>query len=153
MNTTQSPFSRPIEILLVDDDLADVKFTQRALKMGQVTDNLHVAMDGIEAMRFLRRQGQFANAPRPDLVLLDLNMPRMDGRQVLQEIKSDEQLKAIPVVILSTSDADVDIAASYMGHANSYIMKPADPGQFNSAVLTLAQYWFSVAKLPQKVGS
>ena len=150
MSTTENQSYQPIDILLVDDDLADVKLTKRALKSGRVANNLHVTNDGVEAMAFLRGEGQFAGAPRPDLVLLDLNMPRKDGREVLEEIKSDEQLKTIPVVILTTSDADDDVTKSYSRHANSYITKSLDIEQFNSAICAVTDYWFSVVKLPRK---
>ena len=150
MNESQQ--FHPIDILLVDDDLADIKLTKRALQAGRVLNNVHVVKDGIEAMAFLRGEGEFANAPRPDLVLLDLNMPRMDGREVLQEVKADDLLKSIPIVVLSTSAADTDVAMSYSNHANSYITKPVDTEQFNKAVLTVTDYWFSVVKLPQEEG-
>ncbi len=140
----------PIDILLVDDDLADIKLTKRALEAGRVLNNVHVVKDGIEAMAFLRGEEKFANAPRPDLVLLDLNMPRMDGREVLQEVKADDHLKSIPIVVLSTSAADSDVAMSYSSHANSYISKPVDTEQFNKAILAVTDYWFSVVKLPQE---
>jgi len=147
---TESRYSQPINILLVDDDLADIKLTKRALKAGRVLNNVHVVKDGIEAMAFLRGEDEFANAPRPDLVLLDLNMPRMGGREVLQEVKADDHLKSIPIVVLSTSAADSDIAMSYSKHANSYITKPVDTEQFNRAVVAVTDYWFSVVKLPEK---
>jgi len=140
---------RPIEILLVDDDLADVKLTQRELERNRVLNNVYVARDGVEAMRFLRREGDHADAPRPDLILLDLNMPRKNGRQVLEEIKGDADLAAIPVVVLTTSDAPEDVVSSYQRHANSYITKPVDIDQFRQAILMLNDYWFTVVKLPE----
>ncbi len=139
-----------IEILLVDDDLADIKLTQRALEGGRIANNVHVARDGVEAMQFLRGEPPFKGAPRPDLVLLDLNMPRKDGREVLQEIKVDADLRTIPVVVLTTSDDDTDVQRSYLEHANSYITKPVDLQQFKEALIRTTEYWFAVVKLPPK---
>lgn len=141
---------QPIEILLVEDDAADIKLTKRALEGGRIANNVHVARDGVEAMRFLRGEPPFEKAPRPDLVLLDLNMPRKDGREVLQEVKRDEALRAIPIVVLTTSDLEIDIYRSYLEHANSYITKPVNLDQFKAAVLQATEYWFSVVKLPPK---
>jgi CheY-like chemotaxis protein len=140
----------PIEILLVDDDIADVKLTQRALASGRIANRVHAVRDGIEAMQFLRREPPYQDAPRPDLVLLDLNMPRKDGREVLHEIKSDPSLHLIPVVVLTTSDSYLDIQHSYEEHANSYITKPVDLEQFRLAVLSVTNYWFCIVKLPPK---
>jgi two-component system response regulator len=141
---------QPIEILLVEDDPADVKLTTRALQNNGLLSNVRAVYDGVEAMRFLRQQHEHCNAPRPDLVLLDLNMPRMDGREVLRAIKSDPHLRSIPVVIVTTSEAEQDIATSYLDAANSYITKPVDLHTFKKAVLTVKDYWFSVVKLPPK---
>src|SRR5690349_10329929 len=121
---------RSIQILLVEDNAADVRLTIEALREGKVRNELSIARDGAEAMKFLRREGEFANASRPDLVLLDLNLPRKDGREVLAEIKADDDLKRIPVVVLTTSSAEVDILKSYSLHANCYITKPVDLEQF-----------------------
>ena len=143
---THNPISQSVQILLVDDDPADVKLARRALRLGPFIDQVHVARDGVEALQFLRCEGRFADAPRPDLVFLDLNMPRMGGRQVLGEIKSDDDLKAIPVVILSTSDSDMDIAASFLAQANAYITKPADNEEFNSALLSAVERWCTGAE-------
>jgi CheY-like chemotaxis protein len=139
---------RPAEILLVEDNQNDVLLTRRAFQQGRVLNNLSVTRDGVEAMDFLHRRNQFADAPRPDLILLDLNMPRKDGREVLAEIKSDDDLKHIPVVVLTTSEAEQDVLASYQLHANCYIVKPVDLGQFINALLKLEDFWLNVVKLP-----
>ena len=136
--------STPIEILLVEDNPADVRLTQEALREGKVRNNLHVARDGEEALAFLRREGE----PRPDLILLDLNLPRRDGREVLQEIKSDPRLKTIPVVVLTTSGAEADIVKSYSLHANCYITKPVDLDQFITVVKSIDDFWLTIVKLP-----
>ena len=138
----------PIEILLVEDNAADVRLTQEALREGKVKNNLAVARDGDEAIKMLRREGPFANATRPDLILLDLNLPRKDGRQVLQEIKADPDLKTIPVVVLTTSGAEADIVKSYQLHANCYITKPVDLEQFITVVKSIDDFWLSIVRLP-----
>ena len=148
MTTRRKPV-QPVEILLVEDHPGDVELTVEALKEGKVANHLHVASDGEEAMRFLRREGRHANAPRPDLILLDLNLPRMDGREVLAEIKSDASLKMIPVVVLTTSDAEEDILRTYELHANCYIRKPVDLEQFFQVVKTVDTFWLSIVTLPQ----
>jgi len=137
-----------VEILLVEDSPGDVRLTQEALKDSKLYNNLNVVPDGVEAIAFLRRQGEYANAPRPDLILLDLNLPRMDGRQVLQEIKNDENLKRIPVVVLTTSSNETDIFITYNLHANCYISKPVDFTQFINVVKSIESFWFSIVKLP-----
>jgi CheY-like chemotaxis protein len=142
--------SRPIEILLVEDNLGDMRLTQEALKDGKVVNNLHNAVDGVEAMAFLRKEGKYADAPRPDVILLDLNMPRKDGREVLAEIKADPDLKRIPVVVLTTSAAEEDILATYDLHANSYITKPVDLDQFISIVRSIEDFWLAIVQLPTK---
>lgn len=139
---------RPMEILLVEDDPADIKLTKRALEKDRILNRIHVVRDGIEAMQFLHQEGEFADAPRPDLILLDLNMPRKDGRETLHEIKSDPHLQMIPVVVVTTSVEESDIAKSYTEHANSYITKPVDMFQFHKAIQAVNAYWFSVVKLP-----
>lgn len=141
---------RPIEILLVEDSPGDVRLTLEALKEGRVRNNVHVARDGVEAMAFLRQEKPFSDKPRPDLILLDLNMPRKDGREVLAEIKSDEALKLIPVVVLTTSSSEEDVLRSYDLHANCYITKPVDMDQFISVVRSLEDFWLAVVKLPPK---
>ena len=140
---------RPIQILLVEDNAADVRLTIEALHEGKVRNSLAVARDGAEAMRMLRREGEFASAVRPDLILLDLNLPRKDGREVLAEIKADDELKRIPVVVLTTSSAEVDILNSYSLHANCYITKPVDLEQFVHVVRSIDDFWLSVVRLPQ----
>ncbi|MBF0260321.1 MAG: response regulator [Magnetococcales bacterium] len=141
---------QPVEILLVEDSPGDVELTREALADSKMINRLHVVEDGEEAMAFLRRQGRFANAIRPDVVLLDLNLPRKDGREVLEEIKADADLKAIPVVVLTTSRADEDILRTYELHANCYITKPVDLNQFFAVVKSVESFWFSVVKLPPK---
>ncbi|MHB1048165.1 MAG: response regulator [Thermoanaerobaculia bacterium] len=138
----------PIEILLVEDNPADVRLTREALKDAKVLNNLSVVMDGEEAMAFLRRQGRHAEAPRPDLILLDLNLPRKDGREVLAEVKEDESLRSIPVVILTTSKSEADILRSYDLHANCYISKPVGLEEFLRVVESIEDFWLSVVRLP-----
>ncbi len=138
----------PIEILLVEDSPGDVRLTKEALRDAKVRNNLHVALDGMEATSFLRREGKHANAPRPDLILLDLNLPKKGGRTVLEEIKLDPSLKSIPVVILTTSAAEEDILRSYQLHANCYITKPVDLDQFLKVVRTIDNFWLAIVKLP-----
>ena len=139
---------KPIEVLLVEDNLGDIRLTQEALKEGRLIVNLTVARDGVEAMDVLHQKNGQANAPRPDLVLLDLNLPRMDGREVLQEIKGDANLRTIPVVVLTTSEADNDVLITYGAHANCYITKPVDMERFVDIVKMLEDFWFTVVKLP-----
>jgi len=139
---------RPIEILLVEDNPGDVRLTIEALKEGKVRNRLSVARDGVEALAFLRREGPHATAARPDLILLDLNLPRKDGREVLAEIKDDAQLRRIPVVVLTTSKAEEDILRTYDLHANCYINKPVDLEQFISVVRSIDDFWLSVVRLP-----
>ncbi|HXJ24003.1 MAG TPA: response regulator [Polyangia bacterium] len=140
--------AQPIEILLVEDNAADVRLTEEALKEGKVRNNLTVARDGEEALEILRRPGQHGGAARPDLILLDLNLPRKDGREVLATLKADPSLKHIPVVVLTTSSAEVDILNSYQLHANCYITKPVDLEQFVSVVKSIDDFWLTVVKLP-----
>jgi CheY-like chemotaxis protein len=137
----------PIEILLVEDNAPDVRLTLEALKDAKVRNNLHVAHDGVEAMAFLRKEGDFKDVPRPDLILLDLNLPRKDGREVLNEIKSDERLEHIPVVVLTTSQAEQDIIRSYHLRANAFITKPVDLDQFFRVVKTIDEFWLQIVKL------
>lgn len=143
---------KPIEILLVEDNPADVRLTQEALREGKVRNNLHVARDGVEALEFLRREGKFTGSPRPDLVLLDLNLPRKDGREVLAQVKDDPELKTIPIVVLTTSSAEIDILRSYSLHANCYITKPVDLEQFVKVVKTIDDFWLTVVRLPKDPG-
>lgn len=145
------PFlGEPVEILLVEDSEGDVELTREALADSKLANRLHVVEDGEKAMAFLRREGPYANAVRPDVVLLDLNLPRKDGREVLQEIKSDNNLKTIPVVILTTSHADEDVLRTYQLHANCYITKPVDLNQFFAVVKSVENFWFTVVKLPSE---
>ncbi len=139
---------RPVEILLVEDNPGDVRLTVEALREGKVRNNLSVARDGAEALQYLRREGKFAAATRPDLVLLDLNLPKRDGREVLAEIKADDDLKQIPVVVLTTSSAEVDILKSYALHANCYITKPVDLDQFVQVVKSIDDFWLTIVRLP-----
>lgn len=138
----------PVEILLVEDNPGDERLTREALKEGKVFSNLHWVMDGVEALQFLRRQARFAGVPRPDIILLDLNLPKKDGREVLQEIKSDPALKQIPVVVLTTSKAEEDVVRSYNLHANCYVTKPVDLENFITAVQSIDRFWLTVATLP-----
>jgi CheY-like chemotaxis protein len=140
--------TRPIEILLVEDNPGDVRLAQEGMKEGKIINNLSVVTDGVEAMAFLRREGKYADAPRPDLILLDLNLPRKNGRQVLEEVKSDPELLRIPVVVLTMSKADEDILRTYDLHANCYVVKPIDLDQFMHVVQGIENFWFSVVQLP-----
>ena len=139
---------RPINILLIEDSPTDVLITREALESAKVINNLQVAEDGVEALAILRRQGRYANSARPELILLDLNLPRKDGREVLQEIKNDEQLKMIPVVVLTTSKAEEDVLKAYGQHANCYITKPVDFSEFASVIKSIERFWFAVVTLP-----
>jgi two-component system, chemotaxis family, response regulator Rcp1 len=145
---TPSGASRSIEILLVEDNPGDVRLTREALREGKVRNNLHVAQDGVEALRFLRREGEHADAVRPDLVLLDLNLPKKDGRQVLEEIKNDPELRTIPVVVLTSSQAEQDICRAYDLYANAYVTKPVDLDQFITVVRSIESFWLTIVKLP-----
>lgn len=140
--------ARPIEILLVEDNPGDVRLTREALREGKVRNHLHVVEDGVEAMAFLRRTGRYTDAVRPDIVLLDLNLPRKSGREVLTEIKTDTDLTRIPVVILTTSKAEEDILKSYNSHANCYVTKPVDLDQFIKVVQATENFWFTIVTLP-----
>lgn len=147
---TNGNFMNPIEILLVEDNPADVRLTQEALKEEKLYNHLHVVNDGVEAIAFLRKQGKYANAVRPDLILLDLNLPKKDGREVLKEIKNDDEFKTIPVVVLTVSKAEEDILKSYNLHANCYISKPIDLNQFSKVVKSIQDFWLTIVKLPPK---
>lgn len=139
-----------IEILLVEDNPGDIRLTQEGLKETKVLNNLHVVMDGAEALDFLRRKGKHAHAVRPDLILLDLNLPKKDGREVLAEIKTDENLRRIPVVILTVSQAEEDIFRTYNLHANCYITKPVDFNQFLNVIHCIDNFWLGIVKLPDR---
>ncbi|HEX9970101.1 MAG TPA: response regulator [Acidimicrobiales bacterium] len=139
----------PIQILLVEDSPGDVALTTEALRDARIANNLHVVTDGESAMAFLRGEGEFEDAPRPDLVLLDLNLPRKDGREVLAEVKWDDELRRIPVVVLTTSTAEADVLRSYDLHANCYISKPVDFPQFLDVVRSIEGFWLSIVRLPK----
>ncbi len=141
---------RPVEILLIEDNPADVRLTEENFEESKIHNNLHVVVDGVEAMAFLRREGNYVNAVRPDLILLDLNLPKKNGHEVLMEIKADNELKSIPVVILTVSKADEDILNAYNLHANCYITKPLDLEQFTKVVKSIEEFWFSIVKLPAR---
>jgi CheY-like chemotaxis protein len=139
---------RPIEILLVEDNAPDVRLTKEALKEGKVRNNLAVVSDGVEALDYLYRRGSYADVTRPDIILLDLNLPRKDGREVLAEIKADPSLRRIPIVVLTTSSAEEDVIKTYDLHVNCYITKPVDMEQFVSVVKAIDSFWFEVVRLP-----
>jgi two-component system, chemotaxis family, response regulator Rcp1 len=142
----------PIKILLVEDQPADVRLTEEVLKQGKVANELYVAEDGEKAMQFLRSEGEYAGSPRPDLVILDLNLPRMDGKEVLQAIKGDPGLLKIPVLMLTTSAAEQDILDAYKHHVNAYITKPIDLDEFVGVVSSIEQFWLSIVRLPDGLG-
>ena len=139
---------RQLNVLLVEDNPGDVRLAQEALREAAFEGDLHIARDGVEAMEFLTREGKFVDAPRPDLVLLDLNLPRMTGREVLENIKAQKALQTIPVVILTTSEAEHDISSAYELHANCFVTKPVDLDQFLDVLQSLIDFWCRVAKLP-----
>jgi len=148
MANGEGGYVSPIEILLVEDSPADVRLTREALKEEKLHMNLNVVGDGVEAMQFLRKEGKYAQAPRPDLILLDLNLPKKDGREVLQEIKADAWLKTIPTVVLTVSKAEEDVLKTYNLHANCYITKPLDLNQFSRVVKSIKEFWLTIVKLP-----
>ncbi|MES2590568.1 MAG: response regulator [Bacteroidota bacterium] len=139
-----------INILLVEDNLGDIRLTKEVLKEGKIQNTLSVVMDGEEAILFLKKQGQYANVETPDLILLDLNLPKKDGREVLTQIKNDQDLARIPVIILTTSAAENDIANTYSNHANCFITKPVDFGQFITVIRAIENFWLTIVKLPTK---
>ena len=142
--------AKPIEILLVEDSPSDAKLTMEALEAGKIANHLNHVEDGVEAINFLRRQGKYAKATRPDLIMLDLNLPRKDGRDVLREMKNDPSLKTIPVIVLTTSHADKDVLQSYEFNANCYITKPVDFQHFIDVVKSIEKFWLTVVTLPPK---
>jgi len=148
--TIKNSLEKTLQVLLVEDNLADVRLTQEAFNEGKLRKNISVVNDGAEALAFLHREGPYSASPRPDLILLDLNLPKLDGREVLSKIKSDPELQAIPVVILTTSKADSDILKSYELHANCYITKPVDLESFMLIVSSIEQFWLNVVKLPSQ---
>lgn len=139
---------KAIDVLLVEDDEGDVLMTREAFEHYKIRNELHVVRDGEQAVQFLRKEGEFADAPRPDLVLLDLNLPRFDGRQVLAEIKADDTLRSIPIVVLTTSEAEEDIVRSYQLHANAYVTKPVDFDRFIEVIRKIDEFFVTVVKLP-----
>lgn len=146
--TYEGDSARPVQILLVDDSAGDVSLTREALHTARVANQLHVVEDGEQAMEFMRRQGRYASAPVPDLVLLDLNLPRMDGREVLRELKEDADLRHVPVIVLTTSADERDVLASYRLHANAYVTKPVEFGEFLLALQQLETFWLQIVRLP-----
>ncbi|HKJ32551.1 MAG TPA: response regulator [Balneolales bacterium] len=142
--------NRPVIILLIEDNEADVRLTKEGIKEAKILNNLYVVKDGVEAMEFLKRDGQYTDAPAPDLILLDLNLPKKDGREVLEDIKEDPDLKQIPVVILTTSEAERDILKSYKLHANCYVTKPIGLNQFVDVIKAIEGFWLTIVKLPNK---
>lgn len=141
---------KSIEILLIEDNPGDIRLTLEAFKDGKVHNHISIVTDGIEALAFLRREGKYSDVKKPDIILLDLNLPKKDGRETLQEIKNDEGLKNIPVIVLSCSSADVDILRSYKLHANCYISKPVDLDQFVNVVKSIENFWLEIVKLPPR---
>lgn len=141
-------FVSPVEILLVEDSPADVRLTREALKEEKLHINLNVVGDGVEAMKYLRKEGKYSKAIKPDLILLDLNLPKKDGREVLKELKSDDNLRVIPTVILTISKAEEDLVKTYNLHANCYITKPLDLNQFSHVVKSIKDFWLTIVKLP-----
>jgi chemotaxis family two-component system response regulator Rcp1 len=149
MKTTEGSFM-PIEVLLIEDSPGDVRLTREAFREADASIHLHVAYDGMEAMSFLRQEGAYTNAPRPDLILLDLNLPKMDGREVLAHIKENESLKTIPTVILTTSEAEEDILKSYQLKANCYLTKPVQLEAFENLVRSISDFWLTKVKFPSR---
>jgi len=147
----ESEVSRQVEFLLAEDNPGDVRLTQEALRESKISNNLNVVKDGVEALAFLRKEGPYADAPTPDVVLLDLNLPKKDGREVLAENKSDPLLKRIPVVIVTSSEAEKDILRTYDLHANCYVSKPVDLDQFIKVIQAIESFWLTIVKLPSDV--
>jgi CheY-like chemotaxis protein len=143
---------KAVDLLLVEDNPGDVRLTKEALKESKVRNNLFVVEDGVEAMSFLRKEGKYASVPRPDLIILDLNLPRKSGREVLAELKNDDDLKYIPVVVLTISKAEEDIIRAYSNHANCYITKPLDFAKFIDIIKSIQEFWLAIVKLPPKRG-
>ena len=143
------PNRKPADVLLVEDNPGDVRLTQEAFREGRIKTRIHVATDGIEALKFLEQTGEYEDAPRPDIVLLDLNLPRKNGDEVLEEMNSDPELDHIPVIILTSSAAEEDVAKLYDYNANAYLTKPVDPDEFIDTVRTLEEFWLSVVRLPE----
>jgi CheY-like chemotaxis protein len=142
------PGGAPIEVLLVEDNADDAALTMRALQQAKLRNGMHLAVTGVDALAFLRREGRFVDAPQPDLILLDLNLPAIDGRELLTLIKADERLRHIPVIVVTGSRSDRDVLESYRHHANAYVTKPVDTKQFLEAVNSIEQFWLQIVKLP-----
>ncbi|SER73454.1 response regulator [Natrinema salaciae] len=151
MSESESFRGEPAQILLVEDNPGDVRLTKEAFKQGRIENDLYVVTDGTEALDFLSQRGEYADAPRPDLILLDLNLPGKDGEEVLAELKDDSSLRSIPVIVLTSSRAEEDIVKSYELHANAYLTKPVDPDEFIETVRAFEKFWFSVVRLPPEV--
>ncbi|MWV38880.1 response regulator [Natrialba sp. INN-245] len=151
MSTSGDTTPERAQILLVEDNPGDVRLTEEAFKQGRIENDLHVVTDGNQALEFLGRDGRYEDAPRPDLILLDLNLPRTDGEEVLEQLKDDPNLRSIPVIVLTSSRAEEDIVKSYELHANAYLTKPVDPDEFIDAVRAFEKFWFSVVRLPSEV--
>jgi CheY-like chemotaxis protein len=141
---------KPVEILLAEDNPGDITLTKKALERNKLANNLHVVTDGVEALEFLRQEGEYTDKPRPDLILLDLDMPRKDGRDVLEELEDDDDLRRIPVVVLTSSEAEEDIAKSYQLNANAYVTKPVDFDGFSEIVNRIENFWFKIVTFPEK---
>jgi two-component system, chemotaxis family, response regulator Rcp1 len=150
MSANSSPPSRPVQILIVEDNPADARLVREVMRDSKVLNEIHWVPDGVEALAFLRGQGKYADAPRPNLIFLDLNMPRKDGREVLAEVKADDRLKRIPIVVMTSSQAEEDVARAYDQHANCYVRKPIDFDQFHLVVKTLENFWFATVELPNQ---
>jgi CheY-like chemotaxis protein len=142
---------RPVEFLLAEDNPGDVRLTKEALRESKISNNLNVVPDGVEAMAFLRREGKYFDAPRPDVILLDLNLPKKDGREVLAEVKADPSLRLIPVVIITSSEAEQDVLRTYELHANCYVTKPVDLEQFIKVIQSIETFWLTIVTLPSSV--
>ena len=151
MSKPERSRSEPAQILLVEDNPGDVRLTKEAFKQGRIENDLHVVSDGIEALAFLSQEVEYADAPRPDLILLDLNLPGKGGEEVLEELKEDPVLRSIPVIVLTSSRAEEDVVKSYELHANAYLTKPVDPDEFIQTVRAFEKFWFSVVRLPPEV--
>jgi CheY-like chemotaxis protein len=150
MTNLRTETGKVADVLLVEDNPGDVRLTQEAFKEGKLFVKLHVVTDGVEAMAFVRKEGQYENAPRPDLILLDLNLPRKDGREVLEDLKGDEDLKRIPVIVLTVSQAEEDVLKTYALNANAYITKPVELDRFIEIIRALENFWLSIVTLPRK---
>jgi len=148
MNESDTFRAEPAQLLLVEDNPGDIRLTEEAFEQGRIENDLHVVSDGSEALSFLSREGEYADAPRPDLILLDLNLPGKGGEDILEELKADPEFRSIPVIVLTSSDAEEDIARSYQLHANAYLTKPVDPDAFIETIRAFEQFWFSVVRLP-----